>query len=359
MSQKKLSMSGSPSRTIITDVAAALGISIATVSRALNDRPQVADKTRERVLAYAQEMGYVSNRHARALVSGQPAYVGFAVPQVRSQYFMRILEGAAHAADDFGAHLVVCPTDYRSDREVSLLDRLLSGGAAGALLVLPAESTSELARLRQRQYPFVVIDPTVPLEASIPVVSVANISGGKAVTEHLIACGHRRIGIITGPRHWCASVDRLAGYHAALAAAGILFDPQLVGESTFESDGGFTIAGGRAATHALLDLAAPPTAIFALNDEIALGVIRAVHERGLKVPDDISVVGFDNADFASLVTPTLTTVNQPAQDLGRIGVSMLFSILGGKTLDATRVELSTRLIVRNSTSLARKEAPPN
>src|SRR5207253_1373102 len=162
-----------------------------------------------------------------------------------------------------------------------LLDRLMHGTTDGAILMLPTESNDELKALQSHGYPFVVADPRGPLDEGIAAVSAAHASGAMAATEHLLSLGHRRIGAITGPRGWMASEERLNGYHAALAAAGIGPNPELVLESNFEIDSGFAAAGE------LLDLPEPPTAIFGFNDNAAVGVLRAGRERGLRIPDDL------------------------------------------------------------------------
>ena len=330
------------SRAVIWDIAHRSGVSIATVSRVLNGRPDVSDATRERVMDSIRELGYVSNRHARALVSGRTSYIGFTVPKV--EHFLLILEGATEAIAEHDAHLVVCPTGYEHEREVSLLERLQRGGTDGALLVLPSENVNDLLQLRRRDYPFVVIDPRFPLSDEIPVVSTANILGGRAATEHLISLGHRRIGAITGYANWCATIDRLAGYHSALITAGLQPSPKLIVTSDFTIDGGYQAA------QSLLSLDERPGAIFAFNDDMAVGVLRAAQERGIRVPDDLSLIGFDDTKYARVVTPPLTTIRQPLAELGRAGVEVLYRILNGQQLDATRMELSTRLVVRASTA---------
>ena len=193
-------------------------------------------------------------------------------------------------------------------------------------------------------YPFVVVDPMEPLDEGIASVSATNASGAKAATEHLLALGHRRIGAIIGPPTWLASRERINGFHAALAGAGIAPDRSLEIPSDFE------IGGGHAAAAKLLDRPDRPTAIFGFNDNIAIGVIRAARERGLRIPEDISLVGFDDAEEAMLVTPTLTTVRQPLQEMGRMGVSLLSRLLEGQAVEALRVELATKLVVRESTA---------
>jgi LacI family transcriptional regulator len=215
--------------------------------------------------------------------------------------------------------------------------------ADGALIVLPEESSEELEGLLERGYSFVVVDPRMPLGERIPAVSAAHTAGADQAMRHLLQLGHRRIGALTGPRGWVATEDRRRGYHAALAAAGILPDPELEMESNFEIGGGLDAAGR------LLDLPDPPTAIFAFNDNLAIGTIAAARERGLSVPEDLSVVGFDDVEHATIATPALTTVRQPLAEMGRMAVSILVRLLDKQRLETLRVELGTRLVVRGST----------
>ena len=333
-----------PGRATIRDIARVAGVSIATVSRVLNSRPDVAPETREAVLEVVRRHSFTTNRSARGLSGGRTGLVGMTIPIIHAAYFTAILSGAGEALYEQDMRIVLCPTLHEHEREVTLLDRLMHGTTDGALLLLPSESSSELKALSAHGYPFVVIDPMEPLDEGIASVSAAHASGAKAATEHLLALGHRRIGAIIGPPTWMASRERVNGFHAALAGAGITPDRSLEIASDFE------IGGGYAAAVKLLDRPDRPTAIFGFNDNIAIGVIRAARERGLHVPEDISVVGFDDAEEAVLVTPTLTTVRQPLQEMGRMGVSLLNRLLEGQVVEALRVELATKLVVRESTA---------
>jgi len=335
---------GLGARMVIRDIAALAGVSVATVSRVLNGRPDVSSATRDMVLRHIRERGYVTSRNARALTGGRTGLIGLTVPYMVDHYFAQILTGATEAAYERDARLVVCPTRHEHDREVSLLERLMHGTTDGALLIVPSETPAELAALRRRAYPFVVVDPPDTLDEDIPVVCAAGWSGARTATEHLIALGHARIGAITGAQNQRASRDRMAGYQSALLAAGLPVAPAL----TVESD--FSIEGGYRAALRLLARGAAPTAIFAFNDNMAVGALRAARERGLDVPGRLSVVGFDDLDIASLVTPELTTVRQPLQEIGRVAAGLLYRLLDGQPLDATRIELSTRLVVRASTA---------
>ena len=332
------------SRITIREVAEEAGVSIATVSRVLNGRDDVAPETRELVSRIAQERGYIANRGARGLSAGRTGLVGLLVPLVFPAYFAAILAGATEALQDHDLRVVLSPTQHEHDREVTLLDRLMHGLTDGALIVLPEESSEELERLVDAGYRFVVVDPLMPLGDRIASVSAANTAGADQAMKHLLGLGHRRISIITGPRGWVATEERRRGYHAALAAAGVLPDPALEVESNFEID------GGRQAASVLLDLPEPPTAIFAFNDNHAIGAIRAARARGLRVPEDLSIVGFDDVEHATVVTPALTTVRQPLAEMGRTAVSLLMRLLERHSLETLHVELATRLVVRESTA---------
>src|SRR5687767_7599366 len=331
-------------RATIRGVASAAGVSIATVSRVLNGRPDVAPETREAVLRAVREQGFSTNRNARALSGGRTGLIGVTVPLVEAAYFGLILSGTSEALYEQDMRIVLCPTLHEHDREVTLLDRLIRGTTDGAVLMLPEESSAELKALQDQGFPFVVVDPRVSLDETIPVVSAAHAAGARAATEHLLELGHRRIGAITGPPEWIACTERINGYHGALAAAGVLPDPALVAVSDFRN-GPVTAA----AATALLDLPDPPTAIFAFNDNVAVGVMRAARARGLRIPEDLSVVGFDDSEQAEIVVPTLTTVRQPLAEMGRMAVSLLLRLLENQRVDALRIQLATKLVVREST----------
>jgi LacI family transcriptional regulator len=335
-------------RTTIRDVARLAGVSIATVSRVINGRPDVSADTREAVLRVIREHGFSSNRSARALSAGRTGLVGMTVPFVHVAYFGGILAGASEALYEQDMRIVLCPTAHEHQREATLLERLMQGTTDGALLLLTTESSADLKALRAKGYPFVVLDPRKPLDDGIPSVSAAHWAGAKAATEHLLSLGHRRIGAITGPHGWHATVDRLDGYHAALAGAGLMPDPELVAK------GNFTSESGHAAAAALLELPEPPTAIFAFNDEMALGAMQLARERGLRLPRDLSIVGFDDLEKAAIVVPALTTVRQPLAEMGRVAVSLLTRLLDNQRVEGLNLELATRLVVRESTAPPRR-----
>jgi LacI family transcriptional regulator len=211
---------------------------------------------------------------------------------------------------------------------------------------LPPEPGEQLTALRARGFPFVVVDPRTPPPPDIAAVSAAHFTGARRITAHLAGLGHRRIGVIAGPHNWLAGQARLAGHASALAEAGVLHPPELTraGEPTAEF--GYRAAGE------LLDLPRRPTALACFNDKTAVGALAAATGRGLRVPADLSVTGFDDIDLAQATSPMLTTVRQPLAEMGRMAVSLLIRLLDDHQVDALHVELATDLIVRASTGPA-------
>jgi LacI family transcriptional regulator, galactose operon repressor len=331
-------------RATIREIAELAGVSIATVSRVVNGREDVSAQTRELVQRIVRERGYMANRSARALSGGRTGLIGATVPMVHYPYFSQLVGGAAEALYEQDMRLVLCPTLHEHEREVSLLERLMHGTTDGAVIILPEESSDELVALLNHGYRFVVIDPMMPLNERIPAVSAAHAAGADQAMKHLLSIGHTRIAAITGPRGMKATEDRRRGYYAALATAGLVPNPEL------EVDGNFEISGGVSAAQQLLDLSEPPTAIFAFNDNMAIGAMQEARARAVRVPEDLSIVGFDDLEEAAIVTPALTTIRQPLAEMGRIAVSLLMRLLENQRLEALHVELGTRLVVRDSTA---------
>src|SRR4051794_22151363 len=205
-------------RATIREVASAAGVSIATVSRVLNGRPDVSPQTREAVMRVVHQHGFSTNRNARALSGGRTGLVGVTLPVVQGGYFSAILAGVADGLYDEDMRVVLCPTLHQYEREVNLLERLMHGTTDAGILMLPEESNEELRALQRAGYPFVVVDPRTAPDEGIPAVSAANASGARVATEHLLRLGHRRIAAITGPLAWLASSERLNGFRGALAA---------------------------------------------------------------------------------------------------------------------------------------------
>jgi LacI family transcriptional regulator len=344
MSSRRVDSHGG--RLSIRQVADLAGVSPATVSRVLNGHADVSQKAREAVLRVVRQHGYSTNRAAREPSTGRVGLVGVTTPGIHHSYFAVIVDGASDALFEEDMRMVLCPTRKGLDLEVSLLERLMHGITDGALLIMPDESIGELAALQEQAYRFVIIEPQGKLHDRVPTVSAAHSSGASEGVKHLLSLGHRRIAAITGPRGWIVTEQRLRGYRGALAEAGVMPDPELEVESDFQAEGGTTAA------LVVLDRPDPPTAVFAFNDLIAIGVMRAARLRGVRVPEELSIVGFDDTFEASIVTPALTTVRQPLAEMGRMAVNLLVRQLQNQRIEALQVQLETKLVVRESTAPA-------
>jgi LacI family transcriptional regulator len=275
-----------------------------------------------------------------------PGRVGVLVPVAFDWYFAGILHGVADAVYEHRLRLLLSPTRHEHAREVALLNELREA-TDGAVLVLPEESSEELLAVLSDDYPLVVVDPLVPLDARIPSVAAANASGAEQAVQHLLELGHRRIAAITGPPGWVATEERRRAYRGALAAAGIPFEPSLELEADFDFDPGAQAAA------VLLELDPPPTAIFAFSDMIAIGAMRTARSRGIRIPDELSIVGFDDSVYAPIVDPALTTVRQPLAEMGATAVDLLVRLMRKETVDTLHLEPFTRLVVRETTTTPR------
>ena len=320
-----------------------------TASRALNGRSGVAQSTRDRVLAASKALGYVANISARGLVGGRMNILGMVVPDLATQYTGEVVAGAGEAASKLGFDLLLYTTSSDVGRERERTVLLTNGLADGILAVLPQNPENVLGVLSKSGIPVVIVDHRGAI-TNLPAIAADNYAGARLAVEHLVALGHRRIGFLEGVSDFACSLERLRGYREGLLSAGIAFDPKLVRAGAFRQPNGFQ------STTALLKQASPPTAIFAANDLSAFGAIEAIKERGLRVPDDVSVVGFDDIPMASQIFPALTTVRQPLHQMGASGVNVLVSMISGLNPVTQRIHLPTELVVRASTGPVRKEA---
>ena len=303
--------------TSIHDVAALAKVSIKTVSRVVNKAPNVSDALRDRVQAAIAQLGYRPNQSARRLAGGRSFMIAFLYNNPAPGYVSRIQMGAAWRCRDLGYHLVVEPLSPGGEERFDVLDRL---GAAlrpdGVLLVPPlADDQPLLDRLAQMQLPCARIAGSGPSPSFT--ISTPEQAAGRMVADHLTGLGHRRIGVITPPATHHAALRRVNGFREGLAAAGI------AAEEALFVPGRFDFASGIAAGETLLALPHPPTAIFATNDDMALGVLTLAHRIGLRVPEDLSVTGFDDTSASLTSWPPLTTVRQPLEEMGRTVIDAL------------------------------------
>jgi LacI family transcriptional regulator len=328
-------------RTTLAAIAAEAGVSLPTVSKVLNGRPDVAADTRARIERLLDRYNYSRGGVRRRRRSG---LIDLVFNGLDSPWAVEILRGVEEWGDHHETGVAVSSVRHGDARPSSWTSTLASHDTDGVILVTSELTGSQLSQLRGAGIPLVAIDPANTPPAAIPSVGATNWAGGLAATEHLITLGHRRIGAISGPAEYLCSRARVDGYRSALDRAGIRFDPALVREGDFHHEGGFT-AGGE-----LLDLREPPTAIFAGSDQQAFGVYEAARQRRLRVPQDLSIVGFDDLRVARWASPPLTTVRQPLTEMGRTAAQMLGDLIAGEPLRTNRIELSTELIIRESTA---------
>ncbi|MGP4008325.1 LacI family DNA-binding transcriptional regulator [Streptomyces sp. 4N124] len=329
-------------------VAREAGVSVPTASKVVNGREDVAPETRRRVTEALDRLGYVRRpRFDTARVSGM---VDLVLHSLESSWSGAVLHGVEAAAHDAGLEVVVSagPNRTRGGRpERGWLDKLTARGSSGVLFNLAELTPSQHAWLDQHRIPYVLIDPVLDPPPGVVSVGAANWHGGVTATEHLLSLGHERIAVVAGSRHTMCSSARIAGYRSALVTAGIRQRPEYVRHA------GFDQSAARRRTLELLDLPEPPTAVFVCSDRMALGVYEALAERGLKVPYDLSVVGFDDLPEARWTTPALTTVRQPLSEMAATALRLLVRMMEGDQPESTRTELSTRLVQRASTAPVR------
>lgn len=328
-------------KVTIVDVAAEAGVSFGTVSRVINNDIHVRPETRERVSQAMQRLGFVANRQARSLAGGKTSGIGLLVPDLGTGYIGEIIRGIDAELTLQGLDLILYTTHRTASKEATYVANLAQGMVDGLLLVLPRNPADYVGTLTQRNFPFVLIDHQGTGQ-DCPAVGATNWQGAYDATEYLIKLGHRRIGFITGSMDLGCAQDRLAGYRAALRTHHLPDTRELIYEGTFFQPDGFTGAS------ILLDLPNPPTAIFASNDVMAMGAMDAIRNRGLRIPDDVSVLGFDDIPQAAVVRPALTTVQQPLEKMGRVAAQMLLDSLEFPERTVQRIELPTKLVLRDS-----------
>ncbi|MER6620230.1 MULTISPECIES: LacI family DNA-binding transcriptional regulator [unclassified Streptomyces] len=327
-------------RVTITEIARQAGVSVPTVSRVVNGRSDVSPGTRARVEDLLRRHGYRKRPNASA---SRPVLLDLVFNDLGSPWAVEIIRGVEEAAHAAGAGTVVSAIHGRSGDAREWTRNLRARASDGVILVTSAMNTLH-EELQSLGVPLVVVDPAGSPAADVPTIGAANWSGGMAATEHLLALGHRRIGMIAGPSRLLCARARLDGYRAALEGSGIALDASLIVPGDFRPEAGF------AGCNALLDLPEPPTAVFAASDQMALGAVEALRGRGLRAPEDMSVVGFDDLPEVRWSAPPLTTVRQPLADMGKLAVRTVLRLTRGEQPDSPRVELGTDLVVRASTA---------
>ena len=325
----------------ILDVAEKAGVSRSTVSRVLTNSGRVDPETKQKVLAAMKELNYQPSQVARNLRRKETNLIAVLIPCISNPFFGSLVQGMEEVAVKKGYHVILCNTGEDPVRQMEYLQMLERKQVDGVILTSLRNPLEEVRSYLQHG-PIVLASEYVE-DNSLPAVVIDNIKAAERVTEHLILKGHKRIGFINGPEHIILCRDRQKGYIQMLENYEISVSHDLITCSDF------TIEGGFACAKQLLALEEKPSAIFAANDEMAVGVIQAVQEQGLRVPQDVAVVGFDNVQVSKVVQPNLTTIDQPIFQLGVKSMELLMSCLDGDVLEGKRIVLEANLCIREST----------
>lgn len=326
----------------VYDVARRAGVSPTTVSHVLNGTRPVSDDLRARVLAARDELGFEPSAVARSLKVRRSNTIGLVVADIANPFFPAVVRGVEDVAQGAGYTVIVGNSDEDPDKEVEYLRVLYARRVDGLILAPTGQRHQYLQRLARANFPLVFVDREVP-DLGVSSVVVDSETATRNAVRHLINLGHRRIAMVSGRPRISSAVDRIRGYREALDWAGIPVDERL------NVSGGARADEARAAAEALLDLDPPPTAFFVANNMMTIGVMRAVRARGLRVPQDVAVVGFDDFEWADVFEPRLTTVAQPTYDLGRVAAEMLLEkIDGSRDGHPEHRVLACHLVIRDS-----------
>ncbi|MFW6238424.1 MAG: LacI family DNA-binding transcriptional regulator [Halanaerobiales bacterium] len=324
----------------IRDVAEKAGVSIATVSRVLNNREEVSPETRTRVEKVIAEIGYQPNLLGRNLRRSETRMILVSLYSMSNPFYSRVVRGIEEGGRERDYNILIYNNNGDPDRERLYLGLLENRLVDGVILMSPQLPAGELVRIG-KEYPLIQCCEYIE-DISVPRVSVDNVAAARTAVEHLIERGHRRIAMIGGPREVLSAVQREEGYRQALEENGLSYDPDLI------ISGHYTNKGGERAARELLARRERPTAIFAISDMMAVGAVMAARDAGLKIPEDMAVVGFDNSEISAIYDPSLTTISQPRYDLGRLTVDLLIEIINGDGLEKKEYQLEHELIVRES-----------
>lgn len=331
-------------RVTIKDVAQEAGVSITTVSHVINETRNINPETKERVLEALEKLGYQPNIIARSLRSGKTKTIGLIVPDIANLFFGEIARKIEDYGYQHGYSVILGNSDNDPVKQTNYINTLITKQVDGVIFISAGGEVQALRPFFDNKIPVVVADRDVPLELA-DVVLLDNEKAGYEATCHLLELGHVCIACISGPHNISPSMQRVNGYKHALQEYGIPFQPDLI------EAGDFQFKSGELAMQKLLAHPCQPTAVFALNDLMAIGAITAAHKAGLSVPNDFSIVGFDNIELSSAVTPALTTVAQPIDEIAQKATNLLIERMQCKrTEENVRVILAAELIIRDSTS---------
>jgi DNA-binding LacI/PurR family transcriptional regulator len=342
VSKRSVLVTSPEGRPSLAEIAASLGVSVSAVSKVLNRRGDVAAATRERIEEALAAHQYVRRRYTKPAAS--PAgMIELVVNGLDGSWVASVAAGVETTAYQAGYRVAISVARSRSERG-DWVDAVLKSQSQGVVLVGLVDLTSdEHLRLKRARVPYVVIDPLVEPPQGVPSVGISNWTGARDATKHLIDRGHRRIALVTGPPHRLYAAARISGYQSAMAAAGLPTQPEHIRHGAYNRDSAHRLV------REILTTTPRPTAVFICSDHMAIGGYDAIAEAGLRIPDDISVVGFDDFPEARWVNPHLTTVRRPLKDMAATATTLLIRLTHGEILDSHRHEVTTTLIERAST----------
>lgn len=324
----------------MSDVAKLANVSPATVSRVLSNPELVSKETRQKVLDVINEVNYKPHIVARQFRTKETKIILVVVPDITSAFFSKVLRGIEHVAVNNGYQVILGDTENDIEREKEYINLLLQKQADGMVLLTARLNKTNLEEISEH-FPMVLACEYMD-GLNVPTVSIDNISSARKATEHLIKLGHTKIAHITGPINVILSRDRMRGYQQAMMSHELDID------SAYIQEGDFSFESGYNQTLKLLALENPPTAVFAFNDEMAMGAIKAAKDSGLKAPEDLAVVGFDNVKMSSVIEPNLTTINQPKYEIGKKAMELLLKLINGESINKKKFVMKDELIIRES-----------
>jgi LacI family transcriptional regulator len=329
----------------IHDIARELKISASTVSRALNDNPRISIKTKEKIKMVADSLGYRPNTLASNLRNKKSNTIGIVVPLINRHFFSSVISGAEDVAYKAGYNVVISQSNDLASKEINIVQSMFSNRVDGLIIsiAMQTDTFDHLKLFRKKHIPLVFFDRVVP-EIDTDKIVVDDFAGGYRVTQHLIDEGYKRIGHLAGPQNLMTYLDRKNGYIEALHKNGIMFDGSLIITNTLTSDEGIT------AVQQLMSLPNPPDAIFCGNDTTALSVMIYLRDKGIRIPEDIGIVGFSNEPFSKVVSPAISTIAQPGFAMGQKAAELIISKIENKDRTYQTIVLPTELIIRDSSN---------
>jgi LacI family transcriptional regulator len=325
----------------IKDIARVAKVSASTISRALSNHPRISTKTKEEILKLSEKMGYTPNLFARGLVKKKTFLIGLLVYDFCNPFYAELTRSIQDTAREFGYWVIQASTDDDQEKAGSLIHSMINMGVEGIIFASCKSHDRSVEELIDDHFPVVLLNRKLKKDKGDYVV-LDNTYGAYLIVNHLIHLGYRRIGIICGPRNVSTSADRCRGYLKALKEKGLEIDEDLVRHGFFSQETGFKF------TKMMMGLSNPPEAIFCGDDYIALGSMKAMAELGLRIPDDVALVGFDDAEISSHPLVQLTTVSQNIREMGRLGAKIIVERIEGKLKLPQKILLEPHLIIRQS-----------